>query len=127
MVHHHKPDLGTFKRTALLLLAITLVPTAVMYILFPGTFWVVVPLFVSSFVLMQERFGLGKHTAWVTNQRIIWQGGGDVALSAISKVDMFANAVRIRTDDGEPSHKIYYAKDRRALCDLIDTTRGGTA
>ena len=124
LLHQHTPDLGAFKRTALLLLAITLVPTVVMYVAFPDTFWVAVPLFISCFLLMQERFGLGKHAAWVTDRRIIWQDGRTIDLAEINTVDMIGNAVRIRTKDHGTKHKLYYAKGRRALRDLVNSARG---
>lgn len=127
LLHHHTPHLGAFKRTALLMIAITLVPTGVMMFAFPDTLWVAVPLFVTCFLLMQERFSLGKYAAWVTDRRIIFQRGEEVALTSIDTVDMIGNAVRLRLVDKSPKAKLFYAKDRSALQDLIETAREGVA
>ena len=127
ILHHHTPDLGAFKKTALLLLAITLVPTVVMVFLLPDTFWVAVPMFVTCLLLMQERYNLGKYAAWITDQRIVLQGDQAHQLADIASVDMIGNAVRMRFVSGGPRVKLYYPKDRQALRDLIETARRGLA
>ena len=119
IVHHHVPDLRAFKRTALLLLAITLVPTAVFLFAFPDSMWVAVPLFVSCLLLMQERFTLGKYSAWVTNQRILLQGDVAIGLGDIVLVDVIGNAVRLRHGGASAKTKLYYPEDRDALAKII--------
>ena len=125
VLHHHVPNLGVFKRTALLMLAITIIPTVLILVLFPDTLWGVAPMFVTCLLLMQERFNLGKYAAWITNQRILLQGDEEIALGEISMTDTFGNVVRLRHGaDGQKS-KLYYAKDRGALMQLIETARQG--
>lgn len=121
IVHHHKPDMGAFKRAALVSLAITLVPTGVMISAVPDTIWVAVPLFITCLLLMQERFTLGKYAAWVTNRRVILQDGATHRLADIHTVDTIANAVRLRHN--RKRTKLYYPKDKAGLKDIIDTAR----
>ena len=123
ILHHHVPDLRAFKRTALLMLAITLVPTAVIAALLPDTFWAAVPLFVTCVLLMQERYTLGKYAAWITQERVILQNGTAVALADIAIVDGIGNAVRLRDKAGQVT-KLYYPLDRATLCQIIETARG---
>ena len=123
VLHQHVPNLRAFKRTALLMLAITMVPTAVILMLFPDTLWGVAPMFITCLVLMQERFNLGKYAAWITNRRILLQGDQEIALGDISKTDTFGNAVRLRHGASGQNTKLYYAKDRGALMQLIETAQ----
>lgn len=127
ILHHHVPNLRTFKRTALLMLAITIFPTAVILMLFPDTLWGVAPMFVTCLLLMQERFNLGKYAAWITNQRILMQSDEEIALGDISKTDTFGNAVRLHQKARGQTSKLYYAKDRKALKQLIEIARQGVA
>ncbi|HCP80771.1 MAG TPA: hypothetical protein DIT67_03980 [Octadecabacter sp.] len=127
VLHHHVPNLGAFKRTALFMLAITIIPTAFILTLFPETLWGVAPMFITCLLLMQERFNLGKYAAWITNQRVVLQGDEEIALRDISMTDTFGNAVRLHHGaDGQKS-KLNYAKDRAALRQLIETARQGAA
>ncbi len=119
LLHHHVPDLGAFKRTALLLLAITIVPTVMFLVLIPDSFWAAVPLFVSCLLLMQERFTLGKYAAWITNRRVVFQGDKEIALGDITSIDTTGNAVRLRHGVPTQKTKLYYAKDRAALVQVI--------
>ncbi len=127
VVHQHVPNLGAFKRTALLMLAITILPTVLILMLFPDTLWGVAPMFVTCLLLMQERFNLGKYAAWITNQRILMQSDEEIALGDIVKTDTFGNSVRLHHKDSSQKTKLYYAKDRSALLQLIETTRQGAA
>ena len=127
VLHHHVPNLGAFKRTALLMLAITIIPTALILALFPDTLWGVAPMFITCLLLMQERFNLGKYAAWVTTQRVVLQSDEEIALGDISMTDTFGNAVRLHHKDGGQKTKLYYAKDRAALRQLIETARQGAA
>ncbi len=122
IIHHHVPHLGAFKRTALLLLAISLVPTIVIATLIPDTFWAAVPVFVTCLLLMQERYNLGKHAAWVTNQRVILQGDEAIALTDIETLDAIGSAVRMRPTKG-PRIKLSYAKNRDELLQAIQTAK----
>lgn len=123
ILHHHVPSLGAFKRTALLLLAVTLVPTVVVVALFPDTFWGAIPMFVTCLILVQERYNLGKYAAWITNQRVVFQGDAAIELSDISEVDTVGNAVRMRPVVGGKNIKIYYPNDRTALVATIEKAR----
>ena len=123
VIHHHIPDLGAFKRTALLMLVITLAPTSLMVALLPDTFWPAVPLFVTCLLLMQERYNLGRYAAWITNKRILFQGDEALELSDIGMVGIAGNAVRLRPSKGGPATKLYYPKDRNALAVIIETAR----
>ncbi|SMX42818.1 hypothetical protein [Octadecabacter ascidiaceicola] len=120
VLHQHVPNLGAFKRTALLMLAITIIPTAVILMLFPDSVWGVAPMFLTCLLLTQERFNLGKYAAWITNKRVILQGDEEVALDDISSVKVSANAVRLEYGPDGQKAKLYYAKDRAALKQLID-------
>lgn len=126
IIHHHVPHLGAFKRTALLLLAISLVPTLVIATLIPDTFWAAVPVFLTCLLLMQERYNLGKHAAWVTNQRVILQGDDAIALADIETLDTFGNAVRLRRAKGQRI-RLNYAKDRQQLLGAIQTAKAESA
>jgi len=127
IIHHHVPNLGVFKRTALLLLAITLVPTLVIAVAVPDTFWAAVPMFVTCLLLMQERYNLGKHAAWITNQRVLFQGDEALALNDITSVEPKGNGVLLRHDAAAKSTKLNYAKDRSALAQTILTAQKETA
>ncbi|AKS47428.1 hypothetical protein SAMN05444287_2928 [Octadecabacter temperatus] len=127
VLHQHVPNLGAFKRTALLMLAITILPTVVILMQFPDTLWGVAPMFVTCLLLMQERFNLGKYAAWITNQRVLLQSDEEIALGDIAKTDTFGNAVRLHHKDSGQKTKLYYAKDRGALRQLIETARQGAA
>ncbi len=123
VIHHHAPDLGAYKRTALTLLAITLVPTIVVATVIPDTFWVAVPTFVTCLLLMQERYNLGKHAAWVTNQRVVLQGDDAIALADIEMLDLTVNAVRLSPANGGRRIKLCYAKDKQALLQIIQKAK----
>ena len=127
ILHQHVPSLGAFKRTALLMLAITIIPTVLILTLFPETLWGVAPMFIACLLLMQERFNLGKYAAWITNKRILLQGDEEIALGDITMADTFGNAVRLRHGVDGQKAKLYYAKDRVALHQLIETARQGVA
>lgn len=107
------------------MLAITLVPTGVMFFAFPDTLWVAVPLFVTCLLLMQERVTLGKYAAWITNQRVILQSDQSLDLAQIDSVDVIGNAVRIRPVDRGARVKLYYPKDRAELLGVLNSARGG--
>ena len=119
ILHHHTPDIGAFKRTALLMLAITLVPTVMFVVFIPDTFWGAVPLFITCLLLMQERFTLGKYAAWITNRRVLMQGDVEHVLSDITSVETIGTAVRLNHTGGRT--KLFYPKDKAALKGIIET------
>ncbi len=123
VVFDHIPSLRSFKRTALLMIVLTLPAMIAMLIVFPDTVWPVVPLFITCFILMQERFRLGKYRAWITNQRIIWQGGRDIAISDVIAARKSGNGVRIISAKGVKTTKLFYPKNGPVLVDAINAAR----
>ncbi|WP_281984356.1 hypothetical protein [Thalassorhabdomicrobium marinisediminis] len=123
LLHHHRPDLAAFRHTALVLLAVTLVPTLAMVAAFPDSLWGAAPLFIACLLLMQERVTLGRHAAWITNRRILLQNAAPVALRNIATTNVVGNAVRLRTVDPARRVTLSYPSDKTALRDVIDTAR----
>jgi len=127
VLHDHIPSQRSFKRTALLMLVLTLPAVAAMLVVFPDTFWPAVPLFITCVILMQERVRLGRYRAWITNKRIILQGDRAVALTDVTGVRHSGNGVRI----GVRGHmgkgiKLFYPADGAALVTAIETAKGQT-
>jgi len=125
VIHDHIPSLRAFKRTALLMLALTLPAVVAMLVVFPDTFWPVVPLFVTCVILMQERVRLGRYRAWVTNKRIILQGDRTLDLAEVTGAKHSGNGVRV----GVQGHlgkgiKLFYPEDGPALSAVIETAMG---
>lgn len=121
----HVPSLKVYKRTALLMIVLTLPVVAVFLYVFPDSLWPVVPLFVTCFLLMQERFSLGRYRAWITNRRIILQGGREIGLGEVTGAEAKGNGVRI----GVAGHrgkgvKLFYSEDKAALLATIRDARG---
>ncbi|SLN53698.1 hypothetical protein [Pseudooctadecabacter jejudonensis] len=121
VVFDHIPSLKPFKRTARILLLASLVPTIAFLIVFPDTFWPAVPLFVACLLLVQERWTISKYRAWVTNRRVILQGGRDIALGDITKTQTRGSALMITT--GITRLRLYYAEDPAAFQAAVDTAR----
>ncbi len=120
VIFDHIPSLRSFKRTALLMLAMTLPAVVVFLLVFPDSFWPAVPLFVTCLLLMQERFRLGRYRAWITNQRIIEQGGRSVRLSDVQGTAQQGNGVRVAVRDHPGKGiKLYYPEDGPALVAAI--------
>jgi hypothetical protein len=119
----HIPSLRVFKRTALLLLGLTVPAVIVFLVVLPDTFWPAVPLFVTCLLLMQERFRLGRYRAWITNQRVILQGDRSIALSDIQAVAVLGNGVRIAWPNGGKGTKLMYSADKPALAQAIEAAR----
>ena len=120
----HIPSHAAFRRTALVLLAVTLVPTAVMAVVFPDSIWVAVPMFVTCVLLMQERVWLGRYRAWITDRRIIRQRGEEVRLDEVVNAAKAGNGVRVRTAAGAKGFKLYYPPDGPALAAAIRNAKG---
>lgn len=128
IVFDHVPSLRSFKRTALLMLGLTLPAVVAMLVVFPDTFWPAVPLFVTCVILMQERVRLGRYRAWVTNRRIILQGDRAVDLTDVTGVRHSGNGVRV----GVSGHagkgvKLFYPADGSALEKAIEAARKETS
>lgn len=123
VVFDHIPSLRKFKRTALLMIALTLPAVIAMLIVFPDTFWPAIPLFVTCFILMQERFRLGRYRAWITNQRIILQGGQFFALADVLAARASGNGVRVNVGSGVKGIKLFYPEDGTALVAAITTAK----
>lgn len=125
IVFDHVPSLRRFKRTALLMIVLTLLPVAAFLIVFPDTFWPAVPLFVTTVLLAQERVRLGRHRAWITNRRIIMQGGQAIALADIAGTRTEGNGLRLHLDGNiGKGPKLFYPEDGDALATAIMTAKG---
>ena len=119
IVFDHIPSLRSFKRTALLMIGLTLPAVIAMVIVFPDTFWPAVPLFITCFILMQERFRLGRYRAWVTTQRIILQGGREYPLADVLAARASGNGVRVNVGSGIKGIKLFYPDDGDVLVSAI--------
>ncbi len=119
VVFDHIPSHRAFRKTALILLGVTLVPTVVMASVFPDTIWPAVPLFAACVILLQERVWLGRYRAWITDRRIIRQKGHDVALWDVVNAVPAGNGVRVRTTDRAKGIKLFYPPDGPALAKAI--------
>ncbi|WP_375280016.1 hypothetical protein [Pseudooctadecabacter sp.] len=125
VVFDHVPSLRRFKRTALLMIVLTLFPVAAFLIVFPDTFWPAVPLFVTTVLLAQERVRLGRHRAWITNRRIIQQGGHSIALDDVENTRAEGNGVRLQLAGNiGKGPKLFYPEDGAALARAIMTAKG---
>ncbi|AGI65966.1 hypothetical protein OAN307_c01990 [Octadecabacter antarcticus 307] len=122
----HVPSLRAFRRVALLLIAVTLLPTIAFAVVFPDTYWPIAPLFVTCFLLFQERFTLGRHRAWVTNQRVLVQGGESAAWDTVSEATMTLGFVKLRRKGAGRTLTLSYAADATALINAINSARGTT-
>lgn len=125
VIYDHIPSMAKFKRTALVLIALTLPAVAVFLVILPDTFWPVVPLFVTCLMLMQERFRLGRHRAWVTNQRIVFQGGQSLDLAHVTSVVSKASGVQVTTGPNTERTKLVYAANAAELVQAIQTAQTG--
>lgn len=124
----HIPSLRSFRRTALLMLAVTLPAVVAFAVVFPDSFWPAVPLFVACVLLMQERVTLGRHRAWVTNRRVILQGDRAVPLAGIRGVAVKGNGVRVAVaGHSGKGIKLYYPQNGQALVAAIEDARKGAA
>ena len=124
ILHNHVPSQRVFKRAAVFLIAVSLLPTIAFAFAFDDSFWVIVPLFVTCLLLMQERFTMGRHRAWITNQRIIFQDR-DIALADITATTVKAVYVRVQHSGAGKSAPIYYPADGPAVAQAIDAARKG--
>lgn len=115
MVFDHIPSMKVFRKTAILSL-LTSLPVAVVFgTVWPDTLAVMIPIIVTCIALMQERFKLGRYRAWVTNRRVILQGGRDVALSDIADVKPRLFGVHL----GGAGVTLAYADDKTGLANTI--------
>ena len=123
VVFDHVPSQATFRRAALFLLLISLLPTIIFAVVFPDTLWIILPLFLACIFLVQERFKLGRHRAWITNQRIIIQDGTSIDLADVTDVKARAVVVGVRYGADRAMQPLYYAADGAALADAIETAK----
>ncbi len=123
VIHDHTPALGAFKRTALGLLALTVPVVVVFAVVFPDSYWPAVPLFVTCLLLMQERATLGRHRAWLTNRRIILQGGQSVELSDVRAAAPRRVWVSVSYGGAGKTVKLHYPEDGAALAQAIEAAR----
>lgn len=122
VVFDHIPHMGSFKRAAMFLIAVSLVPTVAFTFAFPDSYWVIVPLFVTCVLLTQERFTMGRHRAWVTTQRIIMQTA-EIPLDAINSVTAKSVYVKVAHSGDGKSTPLYYPKDAAVLMAAIQTSK----
>jgi hypothetical protein len=123
VVFDHIPSHATFRRAALFLLLFSLLPTIGFAIVFPDTLWIMLPLFLACMLLVQERFKLGRHRAWITNRRIILQGGATIDLKTITDVKARSVVVGVRHGADGAMQPLYYPKNGPALSDAINDAR----
>ncbi len=123
VVFDHVPSQATFRRAALFLLLISLLPTIIFAVVFPDTLWITLPLFLACILLVQERFKLGRHRAWITNQRIIIQDGTSIDLADVTDVKARSVVVGVRYGADRAMQPLYYAADGAALADAIETAK----
>lgn len=117
----HIPSLRAFRRTALLGIALSIPPMLAFLVILPDTVWPVVPLFLTCLLLMQERFRLGRHRAWVTSRRVIFQGGRSLPLPGLTEVRAAHGAVYLSGAQG--AEKLSYAARPAELAAVINTAR----
>lgn len=127
VVFDHVPSLRVFKRTALLMIALTLPAVIAMLVVFPDTLWPTVPLFVTCLILTQERVRLGRYRAWITNQRILLQGDRTIPLAEVQALAKAGNGVRLNIGNGVKGVKLFYPSDPGALIAAIEQARKGAA
>lgn len=123
VIFDHIPSLKAFKGTASLMLLLTLPVVAVFLVLFPDTFWPAVPLFVTSVLLAQERVTIGKHRAWVTNRRVLFQKDQVVNLSDVTNARPVRSAVRLEGEGTANGAKLFYPHDAGVLAGVINDAR----
>ena len=123
VVFDHVPSHATFRRAALFLLLISLLPTIIFAVVFSDTLWIILPLFLACILLVQERFKLGRHRAWITNQRIIIQDGTSIDLADVTDVKARSVVVGVRHGADRAMQPLYYAADGAALADAIETAK----
>jgi len=123
VVFDHIPSHATFRRAALFLLLFSLLPTIAFAVVFHDTLWIMLPMFLACMLLVQERFKLGRHRAWITNQRIILQDGASIELAAITDVKARSVVVGVRHGTDDALQPLYYPQDSAALLEAIDTAR----
>ena len=123
VVFDHVPSHATFRRAALFLLLISLLPTIIFAVVFPDMLWIILPLFLACILLVQERFKLGRHRAWITNQRIIIQDGTSIDLADVTDVKARSVVVGVRHGADRAMQPLYYAADGAALADAIETAK----
>lgn len=119
----HIPSHAAFRKVALILLAVTLLPTAAFAIVFPDTIWPAVPLFAACVILMQERVTFGRHRAWVTSRRIVMQKGRELPLTEVTQAAVKGNGVRVGTRTSIKGIKLFYPPDGPALAAAINAAR----
>lgn len=123
IVFDHIPSLKAFKRAALFLIFVSLMPTIAFALAMPDSYWVSLPLFLCCLILMQERFRLGRHRAWITNARIILLDGTMIDLDAITSVKVKQVAVRVRYGETDTVQSLHYPENGAVLSDAINDAR----
>lgn len=119
VLHDHVPSQRKFRKAALFTILITLIPTVIFAMVWPDTGAAVVPLLLTCVLLVQERLTLGRHRAWITNQRVILQGGEDAPLWDVSGITPKWAGVRL---DGVDV-RLAYVGDEQALRDVISAAQ----
>lgn len=127
VVFDHFPSARVFKRTALMMIGLTIPVVVVFLYVFPDTIWPTVPLFVTCVILMQERVRLGRYRAWITNQRVILQGGDAISLNDVARVAARTNGVQIVTKGDRANTKLHYPENPAALITAIETAQHSRA
>lgn len=112
----HVPSLRRFRTMAAVVLAITLIPTGVFAVVWSETNAAVIPLVLTCVLLMQERLTFGRHRAWITNKRVILQGGDETPLAEISEVRLKWAGLKLLG----ANKRLTYVENPRAVKALIE-------
>ena len=128
VIHDHIPSVAAFQKNALLLLVLSLGPTFAFAATFKDSVWTMLPIFLTAIVLLQERLTLGRHRAWVTNRRVIFQKGREVPLFDVRVAVPKTTGVKLETSrPNGPTYKLTYPADREALAALVNNALKGDA
>ena len=119
VLHDHVPSLRKFRKAALIAILITLVPSVVFSIVWPESLAAVVPMLVTCAVLVQERLTIGRYRAWITDRRVILQGGEAAPLWDVSGITPRWAGVRL---DGV-GIRLSYVGDVPMLRDVISAAQ----
>lgn len=119
LLHAHVASLGAFQRSALVYLGLAVGVTALFAALGAPDYLVVGPVLLTLLVLLQERVALRRNGAWITNRRVIFQTGREVALSDIGPALPRRTGVLL----GGRGGRLQYAADPGALARIINEAR----
>ena len=119
LLHTHVPSLGAFQRSALVYLGLAVGLTAFLAALGAPDYLVIGPVLLTLLVLVQERFTLLRNGAWITNRRVMFQTGREVALSDIGPAQPRRTSVHL----GGKGGRLLYVADPGALARIVNEAK----